>query len=368
MNILRMILVSLAGFVCTIAISGSICLLALHATILDRVVVKDWLTTSKVYDGRLLSALIQTPTTGGSYGSTPTPQPQASAGISVPPEAIKAALTATFTPDFVQAQTEGVVNNAYDWMEGKTSEFKFSIPIDQKRSAFIQQLSKAIEPQITALPVCQASRRTQQSTCRPPSVTTEQLSKQLATQSVDESGSFAAPITSESIAKSSQNGPRQPNTLPFAQLPAVRAGIDTLLIILPIAAIVSITVVIVATPDGRRLAASSRLSRRIFFAMLLTLIPAVAVLWIAKDHDLGLSNVFAAQIGDVVIPLIKTIIVGLSTKVALLSGIASVASVVSWIGLTIWRRKRQAIEAARVLDPIPIAQPVELPQQPQNFV
>lgn len=366
MNILRAILVSLAGFVCTIAISGFIFLLALHSTILNRAVAKDWLTTSKVYDGRLLSALVQAANTGDEQGGNPDSQPQS--GINTSPETVKTALTATFTPDFVQAQVEGIVSNAYDWMEGKSPEFKFSIPINQKRDTFIQQLAKAIEPQIATLPVCQSIRQSQQSTCRPRNVTIEQFASQLATQSIDESGAFAAPITSESIAKGNQKDPGQADKSPLSQLPAIRAGIDTLLVILPIAVIVSIAIVILATAGGRRLAASSRLSRRIFFSTLLTLIPAIAVIWIARNNDFGLSNMFTAQVGEVVIPLIKTIITGLSTKLALLSGIACIVSALTWIGFTIWRRKLQAIEAARIPDPIPLAQPVQLPQQPQDFI
>jgi len=366
MNILRAILVSFAGFVCIVAISGSISLLALQSTIMNRTVVKDWLVASKIYDKGLPSALVQVANTESGQGSNPNPQPQTS--VSVSPEAIKTALNTTFTPDFVQAQVEGIVNNVYDWMESKSPEFTFSIPIDQKRDTFIQQLTKAVKPQVAALPVCQSIRQAQQSTCRPSSVTTKQFASQLATQSVNESGAFAAPITNASIAKGSQKNLQQSNKSSLAQLPAIRAGIDMLLIILPIVAIVSIAVVILATTDGRRPAASSRLSRRIFFGMLLTLIPAIAVIWIARDSNFGLSNVFAGQIGDLVIPLIKTIIVGLSAQLALLSGITCIVSAVAWIGFTIWRRKLQAIETARVPDQAPLTQPVQIPQQPQNFI
>jgi hypothetical protein len=366
MNILRAILVSLAGFICVIAISGFVSLSALHSTIMDRAVVKDWFTTSKIYDGRLVSALVQTTDTNSEQGSSLNPQSQA--GIRTSPEAVRTALKATFTPDFVQPQIEGVINNAYDWVEGKTPEFKFSIPISQKRDTFIQQLAKAIEPQIAALPVCQPTRQIQQSTCRPRNVTAEQFATQLATQNIDDSGAFAQPITNESITKGTQKNPHQTSSAPLAQLPAVRAGIDMLLIILPIVAIIGIATVTLATASGRRLVASSRLSRRIFFSMLLTFIPAIAVVWLARNSDLGLSNMFSSQIGDVATTLIKTIVVGLSTKLALFSGIACLISVLAWIGFTIWRRKLQAIEAARTPGPMLPVEPVQTSQQPQSYI
>lgn len=361
MNILRTILVGLAGFVCTIAISGFIFLLAIHTTIMDRAVVKGWLATSKIYDGRLLSALIQGSATEGEYNSTLTSQPQT--GSSISPETVKIALNATFTPDFVQAQTEGIVNNAYDWMEGDVPTFKFSIPIDQKRTAFIQQITKIIEPQIAALPVCKSARQMQQSTCRPSNVTIQQIASQLATQSADESGAFAAPITNESITKDGQKDPQQSNESPLAQLPAIRKGIDVLQIILPIAIAISIAIVILATRGGRRLAAAARLSRHIFFSVLLILIPAAAVIWVARDSDFGLSRLFAAQIGDVVVPLIKIIIVALAAQLVLFSGIAFAVSGVTWTGFSVWRRRLQAIEAARMPNPTLLVQPAPLPQQ-----
>lgn len=366
MNILRSLLIGLAGFVCIVAISGFVSLLALQSTIMDRVVVKDWLSASKIYDGRLISALVQDSVNESAQGGNPNPQLET--GISASPEAIKTALNATFTPDFVQTQVEGVITNAYDWTEGKTPEFTFSIPIDQKRDTLIQQLAKAIEPQIATLPVCQSVKQTQQSTCRPPNITIEQFANQLTTQSINDSPVFAAPITGESIAKDMQQDSQQPGTSPLDQLPAIRTGIDMLLIILPIAAAVSIAIVILASVRGRRLAAASRLSRRILFSVLLILIPAIVVIWIAKDNDFGLSNMFAAQIGDLVIPLIKTIIVGMSTKLALLSGIVCIVSAMTWIGCTIWRRKLQAIEAARIPAPTsPVAIGTEVTQLPQQL-
>lgn len=372
MNILRAMLISLAGFVCIISVSGFVSLLALQTTVMDRAVIKDWLSASKIYDGRLVSALVQTTNASNEQGDSINPQPQV--GISASPEAIKTALNATFTSDFVQTQIEGVINNAYDWTEGKTTEFTFSIPIDQKRDTLIQQLAKVIEPQVVALPICQSMQQAQQATCRPANLTVEQFANQLTAQSIDESGAFTAPITSESIAKDTQKDLQQSDESPLAQLPAIRAGIDMLLIILPIAAAIIIAIIILVTVSGRRLAAASRLSRRIFFSMLLTLLPALAVIWIARDSDFGLSNMFAAQLGDLAAPLIKTIIVGISNKLAFLSGIVCIVSAMTWIGLTIWRRKLQAIEAARIPTPTtPVAagvgmEVVQSPQRPQDFI
>jgi membrane-associated HD superfamily phosphohydrolase len=359
MKTLRALLIALAGFICILAISGFISLLTLRTTVMDQTVVKGWLNTSKIYDGTLVSVLAQAINAGNSQSSLQQPQ----TGVSVPQEALTSALQATFTPDFVKSQVESVISNAYDWSEGKTPAFTFSIPIDQKRDTLIQQLATAIEPQIASLPICQSFEQIQESTCRPAGLTVEQFSSQVTAESVNKAGTFDAPITSQSVAKDAQP---ETSPSPLAQLPVIHTVIDMLLIILPIAIIVSIATVIFVTAKERRLQAAARLSRRIFFSMLLIVIPAIVAVWIAGNNDLGLSNNFNPQIGDLIVPIIKIAVVGISTKLALLSGIVCVVSLVAWIGFTIWRRKTQELEAMRAPAPTPVLPTLETtpPVQP----
>jgi len=336
MHILRPLLVGLAGFICIMSVSGFVSLLALRTSIMDREVAKDWLNASKIYDGKIISALVQTAGIEGNHSDLQGADSNTSS------DALKIALNATFTPDFVRTQVEGIIDNAYNWSEGKTSEFTFSVPLNQKRDTLIQQLAKAIEPQIAALPTCQSAQPMQQLTCRPPGLTIEQSANLLATQSIDESGMFTAPITNESIVKNQQqqNSQKSDDSL-MAQLPIIRASIDMLLIILPITAAISITIIILGTRSGSRLAAMSRLSRHIFFSVLLIFIPAIILMWVAKNSDFGLSALLSGQISELVVPLFKIVVAGISSKLALLSGIACIVSVLAWIGFTIWRQKLQ---------------------------
>lgn len=361
MNILRAILVGLASFIFIVAVSGYVYVLTLQTTVMDRTVVKNWLSESQLYDGRIISALVQATNAGG--GQNGAPQPPANA-LNPSPEAIKTALNAAFTSDFTQTQIEGVVNNAYNWIDGTSPEFTFSIPIDQKRDVLITELSKAIEPQISALPVCQASQFTQQSTCRPSNITVEQLASQLTTQSIDESGAFAKPITHESFSAPNQSASQHSEQTTLSQLPAIRKGIDILLLALPIAAAISLVIIILATLSGHRLARIARLSRRIFFGMLFIFLPAIIVVWMAKDNDFGLSNMFAAQTGELVIPLIKTIAVGTLAQLALISGIVGGVGVVAWILLSILQRK---IPTPQVATPAPMTAPVATPTAPAQY-
>jgi membrane-associated HD superfamily phosphohydrolase len=355
MNTLRKIVVGLAGFTCVLAISGFVSLLALETTVMDQTVVKGWLSSSKIYDGRLVSLFAD-----GIASADEQNNPQQT-NIAASPAALKTALNATFTPDFVQAQVEGIIANAYDWTEAKSPEFTFSIPVDQKRDELIQQLAKAIEPQIAALPICESVLQSQQSTCRPPTVTVEQFSNQVTTQGVDRSGIFEAPITSESVTKN-----KQPDSSLLAQLPAIRKAIDILLYVLPIVAIASIATVIFVTVRERRLLAASRLSRRIFISMLLIFIPAIAAVWIMGNNDSTIANVSTTQIGDLVIPLVKIAVTSVSSQLALFSGIVCAVSLTAWIGFIVWRRKRRTAEATQVpTSTPPVVSVGAIPPSPQ---
>lgn len=354
MNILRAILIGLASFIYVIAVSGFVYVLTLDTTIMDRAVVKTWLKDSQIYDGQLISALVQTPSAAGEQ-----PSSQSESGkISASPEAVKAALNAAFTPDFTQTQLEGVVDNAYNWIDGTSPEFKFSIPIDQKRDTLITQLAKAIEPQVATLPVCRsATQSTQQSICRPATISVEQFATEVTTQSIDESGAFSAPLTNASFTKNAQTKAQPSSSSTLANLPVIKKVADTLLIALPIIALACILIIITATKRGQRLAAASRLSRRIFFGMLFLLIPSLIVVWLAKDNDFGLSSILTAQSATLLIPLIKTIAVGILSKLALISGIIGGISLISWIGLSIWRhQKPEAVQPLIQAPPQPVAQ------------
>lgn len=366
MNILRAILIGLASFVFIVAVTGFVYVFTLHTTVMDRSVVKGWLSESKLYDGRLISALVQATNAGG--GQNGAPQPSADV-LSASPEVIKTVLNATFTPDFTQTQIEGVVNNAYDWIDGTSPEFTFSIPIDQKRDTLIAQLAKAVEPQVATLPVCQASRVATGSACRPPNVTVAQLAIQLTTDSINESGTFAKPITNESFSNANKNTGQQPQQTTLSQLPAIREGIDALLIALPVAAAISLMIIILATAHGQRMARAARLSRRVLFGMLFICLPSVLIIWLAKDNDFGLSGMFAAQTGELVVPLIKTIAVGILAQLAIITGIIGGISVIAWITLSITgRNKPQPVPVVQPNDQITPQAPVTTIQSPQQPV
>lgn len=360
MNIFRNILIGLASFIFITSVTGFVYIFTLHTTIMDRTVVKSWLNESSLYDGRLIGALVQTTTPSESKDDTPQP---ATDNLNASPEDIKTALNATFTPEFTKTQIEGVIDNAYDWIDGTKPEFAFSIPIDEKRNTLIAELAKAIEPQVAALPICQSVQAVQGSVCRPANISIEQLANQLTAESINQSDTFAKPITNESFTSASQPTGQQPNQTSITQLPAMREAINVLLIALPIATIVSLAIIIFATVKGQRLARSARLARRVFFGMLFVFLPAALIVWFAKDNDFGLSSMFAAQTGTLAVPLIKTIGIGMLVQLAIISGIVGAISAVIWIALSI--RNHMSPEPVQAIPPA--ATPaLAVPSQPQQ--
>jgi|GEM_PF-1266547 len=361
MNILRAILIGLASFVYVVAISGFVYLLTINTTIMDRSVVKTWLKESQIYDGQIISALVQPPSTGSSPDNTQS----ATSKISASPEAVKAAFSAAFTPEFTQTQLEGVIDNAYNWIDGTSPEFKFSVPIDQKRDVIITQLAKSIEPQVATLPICRSAQLAQQSVCRPANVSVGQLATELTTQSLDESGAFTAPLTEKSFTKSASANSQPSRTSTLSDLPTVHKTIDTLLLALPIVALMSIVIILTVTVRGQRLIAAARLARRIFFGMLFLLTPALVVVWLAKDSDFGLANILTTPAAAIFIPLIKTIGVGILSKLALISGIVGGIAALFWIGLSIWKRQMPLVaptstQTSQISPSSPL--PIEPPQ------
>jgi len=273
-----------------------------------------------------------------------------------------------------------VVDNAYNWIDGTSPTFTFSVPIDQKRDIIITELAKSIEPQVAALPVCRSTQIAQQSVCRPANVSTQQLATELTAQSIDESGAFSAPLTNASFTKSAQASGQPTNTSTLANLPTISKGIDTLLLILPIIAIVSIAIIIIVTVRGQRLTAAARLARRIFFGMLFILVPALVIVWLAKDNDFGLANLLTTPSAALFIPLIKTIAVGILGKLAIISGVVGGIAALFWIGLSIWKRQvalttppvqpvAPQITTTPTLPPAPVQPPLtqsQSPLQPQT--
>lgn len=144
MNILRkMLLVILAGllplFLWTLAIDVGIL-----KTAGSSAPIKKILSDSGIYGSVVSGVLDQAKTSGGDQGG----------GVSLTDPAIKQAAENTFTPQFLQTNTEKVLDSIFVWLNGKTPIPDFKIDVTGLKSTFATEAGKAAQQRAATLPVC----------------------------------------------------------------------------------------------------------------------------------------------------------------------------------------------------------------------
>jgi len=326
MKVLRSLLIGFLSFACALAVSTLIWLVALQATVLQRDLVKGWLRESDVYSKVIATTINQAP--------------DIPANTLITPDATQKALQNTFTPDYVQNQAEKIIDNAYDWMDGKLPQLQFSVPIDEKRTAFIEQLAATLEPQVAALPVCTNRADAQAGTCRPPTQTPAQYAQTVATQAVAQSDVLARPITDQSLTTAPQNqsGPSELELL--QKLPAITQTINWLVIALPIIAVLSAGLIALFAED--RLLALKRLGRRICMGSIFTLIAALVLLYFSGGNTLpNIVSTASNPLAELLAPFFQKAIGALAQWLIGLSAIAIAISGGAWLACGLLVRKRQ---------------------------
>lgn len=358
MNIYRKITIGLAGFVCLLAVSVLIIMLTVNATIMNRDTVKGWLVKSKIYDTNIVAAFTQA--TGGDTSSHQAGVGKPESSSSSETDAVKSALAATLTPDFVQKQSESLIDSAFNYADGKSTSFKFSIPLDQKKAAFIQNLEAELTPQIAALPVCNGVIIAAGTLCRPATMTVDQLTAQVSASQVDQLGIFNSPISNDSTAKSDGAPTDKVDNSPLSKLPQIRNVLNILFIVVPVTIVAMIVIVGVVAVRDQRITVLLRLARHIFVATTLPFIAAVILNVLATKTDMGIAAILGNgpnQLGSILAPLIKVIVSDVSFHLALYTGYVCAVTAVAWIGFAIWRH--QIVKR----HPVPAVEP-PIPSQP----
>lgn len=79
-----------------------------------------------------------------------------SEGLSLNDPNVKAIAERTFTPQFLQENTEKVLDSMYRWLDGKTSIPDFKIDISSLKDTFVAEAVKAAQERAAKLPACPA--------------------------------------------------------------------------------------------------------------------------------------------------------------------------------------------------------------------
>ncbi|MEK7562000.1 MAG: hypothetical protein AAB541_04025 [Patescibacteria group bacterium] len=144
MSILRkMLVVFLAGllpfFLFSLAIDAGII-----KTAGSSAPIKKILADSGIYNTLISGALDQAKTSGGDQGG----------GVSLTDTAVKQAAENTFTPQFLQQNTEEFLDSIFVWLNGKTPVPDFQIDVTSLKATFAAEAAKVAETKAATLPVC----------------------------------------------------------------------------------------------------------------------------------------------------------------------------------------------------------------------
>lgn len=338
MNIWRRFGLGLVTFVCALSVSALIGLLTMQQTLFNRDVVKGWLRTSGVY-AKAVDALAQSPQgNGGQIGGLLSAKDTSQA------------LKQTFTPGYVQQQTETVLDKAYDWVDGKSDSITFSLPINEKRDELIANLAKVILPHAAALPLCNrlSAFSPDMVNCRPSIVSADEFARTLAAQGVGGSPFLSQPLTQDTIAQTTAGSTQSPPAAATTQIPTLAGWNRSLMVILPIIIALCLPATFLLAYD--KLRAFRHLSRRIFWGSALTTGAGLLLLAFGPRLDVSMFSQAGAALG-LFVDVLHVALPSIGGMLGLYGGIAAFISGSGWIACVVLIRRQHVLQRVQLLQP-----------------
>jgi len=343
MHTLRIFSLWLLRLLCITAVSGTVYLATISTTLLDRHDVKEWLGASGVYDdGALISAL---------FAVQPEATPQSGIVTTeqdiITTDATKHALAKAFPASFLRQSFSSVIDTSYDWIEGKRDTFSFSVPVQSKRQAFIEELIKEVEPKVATLPLCTLNART---LCRP-NMSVADFARQLVTDSLAASDFLQTPLT-ETAFSSATSGEEVSS---LSQLPRLRQAVSWLLWILPVVFVLSLLGAWLLTERGHKLALGTKLSRGIFSSMTLATVFSGTIILIEKFYGLPLEAALpqAGALAPIAARFMVDMILAFAWSLLLYALIPLILSLIAWITFSQLKKRPQTPATDGLFPPQP---------------
>lgn len=320
MNIALSIVRWLLALVIGAAIGMWIFAATVNATVANREVVKNWLAKSGAYEKIL------------EHGDKFVRVDESQANGIVTTDDLQKAFVKTYNATYLRDSINTVIDATYDWMDGTAQAITFTIPVQEKSAEFNQNLMDQIMPKLLALPQCTGRiQTTTQITCLPPGVEPIDYAEQLTkTQLIKD------PITHESFKDAFRD---VPNT---NMLPQGVALIHTLVWALPLASLILAAIYVVASPN--KLRGVIHIARQLTISASITLIGGL-FLWLASSSinlATGVDEQQLAIANAVVNPLARTVLPDVGMALSLYSGLIVIIAGTTWLGVTIWRHKRNS--------------------------
>lgn len=123
-------------------------LVSINKTIGNAATIKAWLKDSQIYT-HVVDAVSEQ---ANKSLQNKSDQPGEQNPLSHPE--VKAAAQSAFSPDYLQSQTESVIDGTFAWLKGKTPKPEFQINITEAKQKFAAAINKSAKERYAALPVC----------------------------------------------------------------------------------------------------------------------------------------------------------------------------------------------------------------------
>lgn len=349
MNFWRAIAASLLSLVCTLAVSAFVTLQTLQTTVLDRNEAKTWLAGSGVYQN-LLKIMAD---------SSPAADTTASSSIASK-DTVGQALAQTFPTTFVRQSTEKVLDGTYNWLESTTPTIQFEIDTTAYKETFVTKLSALLEPQLAALPRCTTFSQfnANNPTCLPPSITAKQAADSIATDLAHSTNIFTSPLTNRTIEQAAQDQRTSSGDPNQTQLPRLVSELHRWLFWLPFLALVCGVLSVLLS--RRHLKAASHLTGRLTFGLAITCALGFVISYVGQTMRLSdYTSTNNAIVTTIVEPIVHQAAPSIGNRLALISGIAGVITLILWIFFRTLRKQKEKTELLTPESP-------SAPQAPSN--
>lgn len=311
----------LLSFAIIVMLSAWIGAAVAQTTIFNKQAVKDWLASSGTYDTALRSFFTL----------------ENSQGVATK-EDFQTTFDATFPPSYIKQQTETALDATYDWIDGKKQTVDFSIPIQEKRDDFSNNLRKQIEPRIAALPQCptRANPTADNPTCIPQGMKANELTDQLLRLS-DDNDFLRQPITANTVAQSGQQLPS------LSYLPMLSDLTGWLALTLPLAILLCATGYVLLSDN--KLRGLGIISRRVFIHGLIFTVLGGLLWWFSRTLDLAATAQAPdiqqlTVIKNVVNPVFRIALPSIGHGLMFFGGSVAGVGGIAWLISFIIRRRR----------------------------
>ena len=152
MQFIRKTTLVVAATLFTVALFWFVALLGLQRTISSVVTIKDTLKDSGIYNTVIQDVLAQTQKDQKNQGANKEKE----LDIPVDDARVQAIIAQAFPPNYLQQQTEGVLDGTFAWLQGSAPKLSFTIDIADAKLRLADGLANYTREKAATLPPCPA--------------------------------------------------------------------------------------------------------------------------------------------------------------------------------------------------------------------